>query len=406
VLYLYQSGIRAIGFNIVNSGLLVAVYWTQLPPTLPLIWFTLLTLTTSIRMVHVSKSLAKGWDFSQDQHQLHLFRAGAFVTGVIWGVGFTALSPVLNDTYIVLFLFTLAGMSSGGYSSMASDRDSYLLFILPMLMPAMLATVLQANLLSYVMTIMLVLYTIMLTFSHKLAVKAFAEGFEHRFAHEELVKELTISNKALTITNAELERTKDELKKLSLYDDLTKVPNRRYFTQVLELEIRRARRERSSLAAIMIDVDAFKKYNDTYGHAKGDECLRTIADHLQKALLRSSDFLARYGGEEFVALLPNTTQDNAMILAERLRMAIFNANLEHREYSVGRVTVSAGVACCSPSQVWENCQSLIESADRSLYQAKKDGRNRVALHAQQPDTVESITDSTSAETGSCNHDSC
>ncbi|MES9972282.1 MAG: GGDEF domain-containing protein [Candidatus Thiodiazotropha sp.] len=330
-------------------------------------------------MTYISKTLAKGWEFSKDQNQLILFRAGALTTGAIWGGGFTILSPALNETYTVLFLFTLAGMSSGAFSSMASDRTSYFMYILPMLIPAILATVLQDSLLGYVMTIMLVLFTGMLAISHKLAVRTFIEGFEHRFAHEDLVKELTISNKTLTITNKELERTKEELKQLSLYDELTKVANRRYFTQVLELEINRARREQTPLAAIMIDVDEFKKYNDAYGHAKGDQCLHTIADHLQRSLLRSSDFLARYGGEEFVALLPNTTQENALILAERMRTSIFNANLEHREYSVGRVTVSAGVSCCSPNLDLKSCQSLIETADRSLYQAKTEGRNRVAV---------------------------
>ncbi|MES9992869.1 MAG: GGDEF domain-containing protein [Candidatus Thiodiazotropha sp.] len=385
--YLYQGGLRAVGFNVINSVLLVGVYWSQLSPTQLLSWLILLTLVSLIRMTYISKTLAKGWEFSKDQKQLLLFRAGALTTGTIWGGGFTILSPALNETYTVLFLFALAGMSSGAFSSMTSDRTSYLMYILPMLIPAMLATVLQDNLLGYVMTIMLVLFTGMLTISHKLAFKTFIAGFEHRFAHEDLVKELTISNKALTITNKELERTKEELKKLSLYDELTKVPNRRHFTQVLEHEIKRARRDQTPLAAIMIDVDAFKNYNDAYGHAKGDQCLHTIADHLQKSLSRSSDFLARYGGEEFVALLPNTTQENALILAERMRTSIFNANLVHRENSFGRVTISAGVSCCSPSPDLKSCQSLIETADRSLYQAKEEGRNRVVIHTPGSVTV-------------------
>ncbi|MCU7813414.1 MAG: GGDEF domain-containing protein [Candidatus Thiodiazotropha sp. (ex Notomyrtea botanica)] len=380
VRFLYQGGIRAISFNIINAVLLFSVYWFQLPPTNLVIWLIVLTLVSIARMVHTGVSLERDWDNSIDQSKLRAFRIGVFVTAVIWGGGFTILSPGLDDTYTLLFLFTLAGMSSGAFSSMASDRFTYLFYILPMLIPATISTALQGNILSLVMTIMLILFTFMLAVTHKMASQTLAEGFEYRFEHEDLVKELLNTNETLKSTNDELERTKEDLKKLSLSDELTRAPNRRHLMQVLEQEIQRARREQTPLSAIMIDVDHFKLYNDTYGHAKGDQCLRIIAEHLQNALQRSSDFLARYGGEEFVALLPNTTPEQAQTVAERMRMSIFFAGLEHSGYSVGKVTVSAGIACCTPNKDRENCSSLIESADRSLYKAKQDGRNRVAIH--------------------------
>ncbi|WP_316368287.1 GGDEF domain-containing protein [Candidatus Thiodiazotropha sp. CDECU1] len=397
VQYLYQGGLRAVSFNIINASLLLGVYWFQLPLTQLVIWFIVLTLISVARISHISLSLEKEWKISKNRQKLHVFRIGALVTGATWGAGFIFLSPGLNDTYTLLFLFTLAGMCSGALSSMASDRLTYLFYILPMLIPAMLITVLQGNLLSLVMTVMLILFTIMLAVSHKLAVKTFAEGLEYRFEHEDLVKELLSANNALTATNAELERAKEDLRELSLYDELTRVPNRRYFMQVLERETHRAKREQIPLSAIMIDVDEFKNYNDTYGHSKGDQCLRTIAEYLQNALQRSSDFFARYGGEEFVALLPNTTQENALIVAERMRMSIFNAELEHSGYAKGKVTVSAGIACCSAGHGWKSCQSLIDSADRSLYQAKQAGRNQVVTQGQQSVVVSLLSGESSTD---------
>jgi diguanylate cyclase (GGDEF)-like protein len=377
VRYLYQGGLRAIIFNITNSALLLGVYWFQLPISPLIIWFSTLTFLSVARIAHIAMTLRREWDTSSDRNKLQTFQVGVFLTATTWGVGFTLLSPALNDTYTLLFLFTLAGMVSGAFTSMASDRQTYLLYVLPIMIPAMLTTVSQANLLSYVMTFMLILFTIMLAVSHKLAAKTFADGFLHRFEHEELIKELVVTNNALTTTNTELERTKEDLRELSLSDELTGIPNRRYFSQILKHEIDRARRDKTPLSAIMIDVDAFKKYNDTYGHAKGDQCLRHVAELLKNALHRSTDFLARYGGEEFVVLLPNTDPTNAKFVAERLRLTIYDSDLPHTSSPTGRVTVSAGIACCSDTDGWERCQTLIELADNCLYLAKQQGRNRV-----------------------------
>jgi diguanylate cyclase (GGDEF)-like protein len=379
VRYLYQGGLRAVVFNIINSALLLGVYWFQLPISPLIIWFSTLTFLSVLRITHIATTLRHEWDTSSDRNKLQTFQVGVFLTGTTWGLGFTMLSPGLDDTYTLLFLFTLAGMVSGAFTSMTSDRRTYLLYLLPIMVPAMLTTVAQGDALSYVMTFMLLLFTIMLTVSHKLAEKSFADGFIHRFEHEELIKELLVANNALSITNDELERTKEDLRELSLSDELTGIPNRRYFSQILKHEIDRAKRDQAPLSAVMIDVDAFKKYNDTYGHAKGDQCLRRVAELLKNALPRSTDFLARYGGEEFVVLLPNTDPTNARIVAERLRMKIYDSNLPHTNSPSGRVTVSAGIACCCDTTGQESGQTLIESADHCLYQAKQQGRNRVVI---------------------------
>ncbi|MET0081006.1 MAG: hypothetical protein ABW119_21310, partial [Candidatus Thiodiazotropha lotti] len=194
VRFLYQGGVRAISFNIINAVLLCSVYWFTLQPSYLVTWLILMTLVSIARMTHTSLSLEKSWEFSSDKSKLLEFRLGVFVTGVVWGTGFAIFSPELNDTYTLLFLFTLAGMSAGAFSSMASDRFTYLLYILPMLIPAISISASQGNLLSLVMTIMLILFTLMLTVSHKLAAKTFADGFEYRFEHEDLVKELVTKN--------------------------------------------------------------------------------------------------------------------------------------------------------------------------------------------------------------------
>ena len=127
----------------------------------------------------------------------------------------------------------------------------------------------------------------------------------------------------------------------------------------------------------MVDVDQFKIYNDTYGHAKGDECLRQVAQTLANLVKRPRDLVARYGGEEFVVVLPDTDALGAVHVAEQMRAAVEALGLEHRESSYGHVTISAGVATKHTGRGFEH-PTLVEKADQELYRAKKHGRNRVS----------------------------
>ena len=169
----------------------------------------------------------------------------------------------------------------------------------------------------------------------------------------------------------------DFLKTLSSIDALTEIPNRRFFDERLDQEWKRATRERDSISLLMIDIDHFKSYNDTYGHLQGDECLKTVARNLSQNLWRSSDIITRYGGEEFAVILPGTPSYSALNVAKRLWESISALEIEHSSsLSVGYLTVSIGLATLSPNEKTKPHQ-LIELADKNLYKSKTDGRNRV-----------------------------
>lgn len=172
---------------------------------------------------------------------------------------------------------------------------------------------------------------------------------------------------------------------LALTDSLTGIANRRSFDERLQVEWQRAKREGAPVSILMMDLDYFKNFNDTYGHQAGDACLRDIAIALQKPVGRSSDLLARYGGEEFVALLPATDRDGAIALAETLRTAIQEAQIAHGGSSLGRVSVSIGVATRVPAGE-SSPQDLLQAADEALYRAKLGGRNRVYADGYESDT--------------------
>src|SRR5450830_357038 len=166
-------------------------------------------------------------------------------------------------------------------------------------------------------------------------------------------------------------------------DGLTALSNRRCFDQVLEIEWNRARRDKRSLALLMIDVDFFKKYNDCYGHLAGDDCLRKIASHMLAVINRPGDVAARYGGEEFVVMLPNTDASGARLVGERLLYNLSQAAIPHAQnVPSGHVTLSIGVSAMVPG-AGSNTTMLALAADKALYEAKEHGRNQIRTAAQE-----------------------
>lgn len=169
----------------------------------------------------------------------------------------------------------------------------------------------------------------------------------------------------------------DELRQLTTEDGLTRLFNRRFFDESLEQEWRRMMRIQHPISMLMIDVDHFKHYNDTYGHIAGDVCLRQIAAELTRQMRRAGDIVARYGGEEFAVILPETDAETAKGLAETLRESVQDLCLEHigiPDESV--VTLSVGVATLVPTAS-QSAIRLVSLADKALYRAKASGRNQV-----------------------------
>lgn len=183
--------------------------------------------------------------------------------------------------------------------------------------------------------------------------------------------------KARIRNHLELKQHRDELLRLARTDGLTGLCNRRTFDDMFDREWRRLARTGEPLAVIMMDVDHFKLYNDTYGHGGGDTCLQRVARAAQGVLQRPADIVARYGGEELVALLPETGLEGALAVGEAIRAAVAGLEIPHAASTTApHVTLSLGVACAVP-KADRSPVGLLDAADRQLYAAKMDGRNRV-----------------------------
>ncbi|MFK3908588.1 diguanylate cyclase [Pseudomonas monteilii] len=185
--------------------------------------------------------------------------------------------------------------------------------------------------------------------------------------------------RALRVSQQQLLDTNLVLQRLMNSDGLTGLSNRRHFDEYLELEWRRAMREQQQLSLLMIDVDYFKAFNDTFGHLAGDEALGKVAGAIRGSCGRPSDLPARYGGEEFALVLPNTSPGGARLVAEKLRQSVVALNIPHTSpHANACLTVSIGLATHVPS-IGSQCRQLILAADKGLYQAKADGRNQVSV---------------------------
>lgn len=167
------------------------------------------------------------------------------------------------------------------------------------------------------------------------------------------------------------------LKTMSYTDGLTGIANRRQFDERINEEYARARRSKTPLSLLMIDIDFFKLYNDNYGHQQGDKCLREVASVLADVLHRPADLVARYGGEEFAAILPDTDAKGAQFIAETMRSEIEKRAFDHQHSTIANyVSVSIGIATFSTAQ-YGDVNKFMEAADRGLYEAKNSGRNRI-----------------------------
>jgi diguanylate cyclase (GGDEF)-like protein len=191
------------------------------------------------------------------------------------------------------------------------------------------------------------------------------------------------------LSGVRLNRVYSIIARQAMFDSLTGIPNRLNFSEHMVREFNRSNRAKEPLAVIMCDIDHFKAYNDTYGHASGDECLRKVAQTIEQTLERPGDFCARYGGEEFVVILADTSQKGAMHIAEKIRLNILDLQIIHKKaYPLPLISLSLGVAT-STDQPLTSYEELIKNADTALYLAKSNGRNRVESYIHIPDKPES-----------------
>ncbi|RJR21672.1 MAG: GGDEF domain-containing protein [Nitrospiraceae bacterium] len=197
------------------------------------------------------------------------------------------------------------------------------------------------------------------------------------FSYEQLVMELKQAKEMAEKLAVEAWEAKEKLREVAIKDGLTNLYNHKHFQDIMDKELPRVERYAHVLSLIMIDIDYFKKINDTYGHPQGDVVLRAIADIFEQTV-RKPDTTARYGGEEFAIILPETDIKGAVVLAERLRQIVEKLELKLGDKTV-KITISLGVTTYDPGRGRKTKAEIIDAADKALYSSKKTGRNKLSI---------------------------
>lgn len=208
-------------------------------------------------------------------------------------------------------------------------------------------------------------------------VAAISIGAVSNYLMEHFVRRDFLQGVLLEAEKSQLQEVSRNLERLTVLDELTGIANRRQFDAFLEKEWQRSLRAGQPISLVLLDIDCFKAYNDTYGHQAGDLCLTSVASRLASLARRPGDLAARYGGEEFALVLSGTDEESARQIAEQARAGVESLGIPHGRSTVAPlVTISAGVATLVPKHVHTR-KMFVECADLALYKAKRDGRNRV-----------------------------
>lgn len=356
---------------IVASCLIAFLVWQQIDTKLAAYWFGTMALIMAIRII-----LYTAYKQDDDEQRARLWRlaflTGAYLSAVMICVATLLFYIDLDESSKMVFMLLVIGVVSAALPVLATDLKAYAIYVLLCLMPLALF-----NLASQIIAIKLVgavtlVFIGMLMLAAHLFNRALLDSLIYRYRSELLADRLQIANSRLSSAN-------QELQKISTIDELTGVYNRRYFNQRFKEVWDDHLRQSQFLAALMIDVDHFKSYNDHFGHFEGDHCLKRIADEVTSVIHRPRDFVSRFGGEEFLILLPNTDFNGAQEIAARMHRNIELLAIPHkREDNINRVTVSIGGNVLKPRKE-VTADEFLKQLDLALYQAKRTGRNKTVF---------------------------
>ena len=364
----YEQTPRSIPFTLVAVTAMAALGGRNVP-----LWAVLLWWLGMVGLAMLRYAAVRGFRRTKDddENQRYWTQISFYIVlaaGMGWGLGSVLLAYEATIEYQLLLLMILAGIAGGALPFLSVHLPSYIGFVLAITVPNVTWLLWQGGRIEIISGVLLTVYMAALLYNAHRVSSLMTETLNLRFQNEAMAQTLLHEKDELQELNRELER-------LSHIDGLTQLANRRYFDARFQEQWQRGMRERASIAVLMLDLDEFKRYNDSYGHTAGDTCLKRVAEAINMTLMRPSDLAARYGGEEFVVLLANTGVEGAMNVADEILKRVRELNILHESSAVAdRVTISIGVSAVVPDRDIPRAY-LIEAADLALYKSKHAGRN-------------------------------
>ena len=383
---LIQNGrLATVSSHLIGVAASMAIFWPFLEFTTIMLWAAAFLILLLLRSQHMSNSLASHSYRDRAKSVYWKLVLGSAATGAVWAAVyiFAASRVPITMQYTFLLLIVMITAISMGFSVII--REYFVAYLFASLWPIAWWSLVHYWEQPYNMLLGLAL----LAFCAVLVVicdrvhRSFRNMINLNWEREAIAQELGNLTNSLRDRNRQLRDARRQLTELANIDDLTGLGNRRMVNSTLQAEINRARRTGSYLSIILLDVDYFKNYNDTYGHPAGDRVLRSLAGLMRRVTTRAGEVVARYGGEEFLLVLPSASSKSAMRTASHLQELVLEEAIAHENSQVADVlTVSQGVVTVRPDAN-SNPEDLIQQADRALYEAKEQGRNTIVVRVVQ-----------------------
>ena len=379
---LMQNGrLATVSIHLVGVFATILMFWPFMDLTVVLLWAAAFLILLLVRSLNMSNALVERRFQTNPRRVYRQLIIGAGLTGLVWsGVYIQAANTVpLTMQYTFLLLIIMITALSIGFSVVV--REYFIVSVFTSLWPIAWWSTVHYWQQPYNLLIGLVLLGLcaLLVFVSDRVYQSFRNMIAMNWEREAISQELGDLTGSLRDRNRQLRDARRQLTDLANVDELTGLGNRRLVNNALQEEINRARRSGAEMSVIMLDVDYFKLYNDTYGHPSGDSVLQKLADIMQRATTRAGEVVARYGGEEFILVLPGASTESALRTANRLRELVMEEKIPH-EASLGEkfITVSQGVVTARPDADLLPAD-LVNKADKALYQAKGAGRNTIKV---------------------------
>ncbi|RLA43944.1 MAG: GGDEF domain-containing protein [Gammaproteobacteria bacterium] len=379
---LMQNGrLATVSANLVGVAATVLIFWPFMQLSTILLWAAAFLILLLLRSLQMSNALVERRYQTKPGRVYWQLIIGAALTGVVWSTVyiFAASHVPVTMQYVFLLLIVMITAFSLGFS--VAIREYFVVYVFTSLWPIAWWSLAHYWEQPYNMLIGLVLlaFCALLIYVCDQTYKSFRNMISMTWEREHIAQELGDLTSSLRDRNRQLRDARRQLTDLANVDELTGLGNRRLVNSALQEEMNRARRSGGELSLILLDVDYFKNYNDTYGHTAGDTVLQKLADLMQRAATRAGEVVARYGGEEFILVLPGASADSAMRTASRLRDLVNEERIPHETSQVEQyITVSQGVLTVQPNSEMDPTD-LVKRVDKALYQAKDDGRNAIAV---------------------------
>jgi diguanylate cyclase (GGDEF)-like protein len=373
--------LATVGANLIGVAATIAIFWPFLEFTTILLWAAAFLILLLLRSLQMSNALVERRYLTAPRRTFWQLVAGSAATGAVWSAVYIYAASRVPVTMLYTFLMMIVMITAISVGFSVVVREYFLAYVFTAIWPIAWWSLVHYWQQPYNMLIGLVLLGscgLLMVVCNRV-YRSFRNMISLNWERETMAQELGDLTQSLRDRNRQLRDARRQLTDLANVDELTGLGNRRLVNSALREEINRARRSGSEISVILLDVDYFKNYNDTYGHPAGDEVLQRLADLMQRATSRAGEVVARYGGEEFIIVLPGASAASALRTAQRLKELVMEEKIPHSSSEIAEVlTISQGVATVQPAGDLQPAD-LIRKADAALYRAKGGGRNTIAV---------------------------